>query len=123
MTITQIRLITVSVSDQDRAKAFYADVLGLTVVQDLTMGPMRWLQVGPEKAATGIVLVPGRTGFGPGDLQGVQLETNDLDADCARLRAAGVAVDGPYDRPWGRDATFVDPDGNGYVLVTRESGG
>lgn len=75
---------------------------------------------GSGKGATGIVLGPGRTGFGPGDLQGVQLETNDLDADCARLR---VAVDGPHGRPWGRDATFVDPDGNGFVLVTRESGG
>jgi predicted enzyme related to lactoylglutathione lyase len=48
------------------------------------------------------------------------LETDDLDAECARLRAAGVPVDGPHERPWGRDATFVDPDGNVFVLVAPE---
>ncbi|MEU1836645.1 hypothetical protein [Micromonospora chersina] len=42
------------------------------------------------------------------------METNDLDADRARLRAAGGMVDGPHDRPPGRGAT---------LLVTRESGG
>ncbi|GHJ57421.1 hypothetical protein Nm8I071_67280 [Nonomuraea sp. TT08I-71] len=42
------------------------------------------------------------------------METNDLDADRARPRAAGDTVDGPHDLPRGRDATF---------LVTRESGG
>ncbi|WP_187399703.1 hypothetical protein [Micromonospora sp. AP08] len=50
------------------------------------------------------------------------METNDLDADRAPMRASGGTVDGPHGRPCGRDGTFVDPDGNGVVLVTRESG-
>lgn len=40
--------------------------------------------------------------------------TVDLDAGCARLRE-GVEADGPHTRPWGREATLKDPDGNGIV--------
>ncbi|MCP9967151.1 hypothetical protein LUX57_20210 [Actinomadura madurae] len=54
-----------------------------------------------------------------GSVQGLILETSDLDADCARLRSAGVDVDGPQDLPWGRQATLTDPDGNGIVLAAR----
>lgn len=35
-----------------------------------------------------------------------------MDADCERLRQAGVAVDGPRGAAWGRGAAFTDPDGN-----------
>lgn len=118
MSITKIRLITVPVSDQDRAKGFYLDQLGFEVNRDMTMGPMRWLQVAPKGADTGMVLLAGMPGLAPSGIQGVQLETDDIDADCESLRQAGVAVDGPHERPWGREATFTDPDGNGFVLVT-----
>jgi predicted enzyme related to lactoylglutathione lyase len=123
MTITQIRLLTIYVSDLDQAKKFYADALGLVVVCDLVEGPMRWLQLAADHRGPGILLVPGRQQRDAGELPGVQLETDDLDAECARLSAAGVPVDGPHERPWGRDATFVDPDGKVFVLVTPEFGG
>nr|BFE87560.1 hypothetical protein GCM10020093_101610 [Planobispora longispora] len=48
MNITQVALVTVPVSDQDVAKDFYAGLLGFTVLEDRSMGPMRWLQVAPE---------------------------------------------------------------------------
>ncbi|GAA2799483.1 VOC family protein [Kribbella solani] len=44
------------------------------------------------------------------------INTDDLDADIARLQAAGVIVEGANEMPWGKQATFADPDGNGYVL-------
>ncbi|MGN9911566.1 glyoxalase superfamily protein [Phytohabitans sp. LJ34] len=107
--------MTVFVSDQDKARDFYVDVLGFEVKTDQSFGPNRWLEVGP---ATGTALVlhkpfPGATA---GTGQGTMLASSDVDADVARLRAAGVDVDGPSDTPWGRQATFADPDGNGYVL-------
>lgn len=115
MTITQIRLVTVPVTDQDRAKDFYTHVLGMTVRGDTTNGPMRWLEVAPDGSGTSLVLgaFPGA-----GSLQGLMLHSEDIDADCARLHEAGVNVDGPHDRPWGRDASFTDPDGNELVLST-----
>ena len=117
MNITGVKLITVPVSEQDAAKEFYVNKLGLAVVQDMTMGPMRWLEVAPKGATPSLALLPGLPGMSPGGLRGVQLFTSDLDAAVSELRSAGVTVDGPNARPWGRDATFSDPDGNGFVLM------
>ncbi|TDE35507.1 VOC family protein [Actinomadura sp. 6K520] len=119
MNITHVRMVTVPVSDQDAAKSFYAGDLGFEVVTDQSMGPIRWLQVAPKGADTNVVLADHMPGMTPGSVQGLMLETSDLDADCAQLRRAGVDVDGPQDLPWGRQATFTDPDGNGIVLAER----
>lgn len=117
MNITQVQTLTVPVADQDRAKDFYAGTLGFEVVADNQNGPMRWLQVAPGGAATGLVLAA-LPDFEPGSLQGVILTTGDIDGDCKRLREAGVVVDGPHRQPWGTQATFADPDGNGFVLMS-----
>jgi catechol 2,3-dioxygenase-like lactoylglutathione lyase family enzyme len=122
MNIKGIKLITVPVTDQDRAKEFYVNTLGFEVVQDMVMGPMRWLEVAAKGASTNVALLPGLPGLSPGGIRGVQLVTEDLEGDCESLRAAGVTVDGPNQRPWGRDATFADPDGNGYVLMASAAG-
>jgi predicted enzyme related to lactoylglutathione lyase len=121
MDIKGVKLLTVPVSDQDKAKEFYTDLLGLEVRQDMTMGPMRWLEVAPKDSSTSLALLPGLPGLAPGGLKGVQLYTKDLDDDCDSLKRAGVTVDGPNSRPWGRDATFSDPDGNGFVLMEAPS--
>ncbi|PXX59269.1 putative enzyme related to lactoylglutathione lyase [Nocardia tenerifensis] len=116
MTITQINTITAFVSDQDRAKEFYATVLGFAVRGDQVMGENRWLEVAPGDAGTSIVLHKPFPGATPGTLSGVILGSDDVDDAVARLREAGAQVDGPIDQPWGRQATFVDPDGNSFVL-------
>ncbi len=115
MTIDSVRTMTVFVSDQDKARDFYVDVLGFEVKADRSFGDNRWLEVGPA-AGTSLVLHTPFPGATAGTAQGTLLASSDVDADVARLRAAGVAVEGPSDMPWGRQATFADPDGNGFVL-------
>ncbi|MCX4512369.1 VOC family protein [Streptomyces sp. NBC_01619] len=123
MTVTHASFVTLPVSDQDRALAFYTDVLGFEVTADRRMPPGRWLQVAPEGAQTVFTLSgPGMGGFEPGSARGIMLVTTDVDADCAKLAAAGVTVDGPNDVPWGRMAGFTDPDGNGLMLLTENDG-
>lgn len=117
MNIAEIRTITVFVSDQDKAKAFYVGTLGFDVRGDMTMGDNRWLEVAPPGENTTMVLHKPFPGNSAGSTHGVILGTADLDADCAALTAAGVDVDGPQDVPWGRQAMFTDPDGNGFVLL------
>ena len=117
MNITRVRMLTIPVSDQDEAKTFYADRLGFEVVADESAGPIRWLQLAPEGAQTAVILADHIPGLAPGSVQGLMLETSALDADCERLRQAGVDVEGPQDLPWGRQATLTDPDGNGLVLA------
>ncbi|WP_433113888.1 glyoxalase superfamily protein [Micromonospora sp. CA-246542] len=120
MTVTHVQLLSVPVADQDRARDFYVDVLGFDLVWDNPMGPDggRWVQVAPPGAATALTLVTWFPTMPPGSLKGLVLETDDLDADVARLRERGVDfVDGGIQSaPWGRYATFDDPDGNGIVL-------
>ncbi|MBT2393186.1 VOC family protein [Streptomyces sp. ISL-1] len=123
MNITHASFVTLPVTDQDRAKAFYNGVLGFEVTADREMPPGRWLQVAPEGAQTVFTLSgPGMGGFTPGSAQGIMLVTTDVDADCAKLAAAGVTVDGPSDLPWGRMAAFRDLDGNGLMLLTEKEG-
>ncbi|MCW7945476.1 glyoxalase [Streptomyces hygroscopicus] len=123
MTITHTSFLTLPVTDQDRALRFYTDVLGFEVTADLDLPQGRWLQVAPKGAQTVFTLSgPGMGDFRPGSARGIMLVTTDVDADCARLAAAGVAVQGPDDLPWGRMASFRDPDGNGLMLLTEAHG-
>ena len=115
MAINTVKTVTVFVSDQDRSRDFYVDVLGLEVKVDQTFGDNRWLEVGAP-AGTTLVLHKPFPGMSAGGGKGTMFESSDLAADVARLEAAGVVVDGPDEMPWGKQATFSDPDGNGYVL-------
>jgi predicted enzyme related to lactoylglutathione lyase len=120
MAITHASFVTLPVSDQDRALRFYTEVLGLTVTADRELPQGRWLQVAPEGAQTVLTLSgPGMGGFEPGSARGIMLVTTDVDADCARLTEAGTPVQGPDELPWGRMASFADPDGNGLMLLTE----
>src|SRR5256714_5487151 len=117
MTITHVQVLSVPVTDQERARDFYVDTLGFDLVADNPMGPdQRWIQVAPKSGQTGLTLVTWFPTMPPGSLKGLVLQTPDIDAETARLRAAGVAVTGPQDEERGRDSTFADPDGNGIVL-------
>jgi catechol 2,3-dioxygenase-like lactoylglutathione lyase family enzyme len=118
MAITHINLVSLPVTDQDRARQFYLDVLGFDLVRENPMGPdQRWVQVAPRGAQTSITLVTWFPAMPAGSVKGTVLETDDLDGDVAALTAKGVSIDGGIQRqPWGRFATFDDPDGNGIVL-------
>jgi catechol 2,3-dioxygenase-like lactoylglutathione lyase family enzyme len=119
MNITHIQLASVPVTDQDRSLAFYVDTLGFELLRDDPMGPeQRWVQVGPKDGVTSLTLVTWFPTMPAGSLKGLVLQSEDVDGDCDRLRQAGLAVDGPTDAPWGRFATFDDPDGNGIVLTS-----
>jgi predicted enzyme related to lactoylglutathione lyase len=120
MGISMIQLLSMPVSDQDRAKEFYVGVLGMDLVQDVAMGPdMRWVQVRPKGAETSIALVTWFPSMPPGSSKGLVLETPDLEATIAELATRGLAIVGAIDeQPWGRFVSFSDPDENWIILQT-----
>jgi catechol 2,3-dioxygenase-like lactoylglutathione lyase family enzyme len=117
--ITRVAVLSLPVSDQDRARDFYVDVLGFDLVADTPMGPgMRWVQVAPPGGGSGttVTLVTWFPSMPAGSAKGLVLETDDLDGDVAALRARGLDLAEVQEQPWGRFTTFDDPDGNGIVL-------
>ncbi|TDC53893.1 VOC family protein [Actinomadura sp. KC345] len=117
-------------TDAEASLAFYRDVLGFEVRNDVGYDGMRWITVGPVgQPGTSIVLEPpappgcGKTDdeqraitemMAKGTYAGINLASDDLDGAFERLEAAGAeVVQEPTDQPYGvRDCAFRDPAGN-----------
>ena len=114
--------------DPDAALAFYRDVLGFEVRNDVGYEGMRWITVGPAgQPAVNIVLYP--PGVDPGVTEderrmivemmakgtyaSIVMATADLDGAFERLQAGAEVVQEPTDQPYGvRDCAIRDPAGN-----------
>jgi catechol 2,3-dioxygenase-like lactoylglutathione lyase family enzyme len=117
VALTDISIVSIPVADQDRALAFYVDVLGLELLDDSPMGPtMRWVRIAPKLAQTSITLVTWFPSMVPGSLKGLLFNTDNLEDDVDRIRAAGVEVSEVQEEAWGRYVTLDDPDGNGIIV-------
>src|SRR5262245_33375283 len=122
LNITAVGRVCVTVADTDRAIDFYVDTLGFEKVVDTPMGPgMRWVEVAIADTKTTIALAPPPQGQEAGGSQtGICLDTSDVDADHAALKAAGVDVDDEvsrYGAPIPPMFWLRDPDGNSLIVV------
>jgi uncharacterized glyoxalase superfamily protein PhnB len=116
-------------TDPEASLAFYRDLLGFEVRQNVKYGEMSWVTVGPpNQPDTAIVLspvaaTPGLTDderrmiaemMAKGTYASVNLATKDLDALFAKLEAGNAeVVQEPVEQPYGiRDCSFRDPAGN-----------
>jgi catechol 2,3-dioxygenase-like lactoylglutathione lyase family enzyme len=117
MRIKRIAVVSIPVSDPQAAKEFYTGILSFTVVADAPFGEgQRWIQLAPASGETSITLVTWFPNMKPGGITGLVLETDDVEADHAALQSRGLDISPLENAPWGRFATFSDPDGNGWVL-------
>ncbi len=120
--LSRVGRVCVTVADTDRAIDFYVDALGFEKVVDAPMGDgMRWVEVALRGTPTTIALAPPPPGQSAGGGQtGICLDTSDVDADHAALKAAGVDVDEQVTR-WGGAVPPMfwmrDPDGNSLIVV------
>jgi catechol 2,3-dioxygenase-like lactoylglutathione lyase family enzyme len=122
LNVTQVGRICVTVADTDRAIGFYVDTLGFEKVVDIPMGEaMRWVEVAVAGTPTTIAIAPPPPGQPAGGSQtGICLDTTDVDADHAALKAAGVDVDDEVSRfgdPVPPMFWLRDPDGNSLIIV------
>ena len=94
LNIALVGRVCVTVADTDRAVDFYCNTLGFEKVVDEPMGPgMRWVEVALRGTPTTIAIAPPPEGQQAGGSQtGIILDTTDVDADHATLRAAGRAA-------------------------------
>jgi catechol 2,3-dioxygenase-like lactoylglutathione lyase family enzyme len=112
----KLELITVPVSDVDRAKAFYVEQAGFEADHDhLVSEGLRFVQLTPRGSACSIAIGTGLTESAPGTAQ-AQIVVDDVAAAHAELAARGVAVSEVQEFPWGSFVFFADPDGNKWAL-------
>jgi predicted enzyme related to lactoylglutathione lyase len=120
--ISKVGTVVVPISDQGRAIAFYVETLGFEKRTDVPFGNgYRWVEVAPAGADTTIAIVPPPPGQPTGDKQtGIGLNTDDIDAVHADLKARGVDVDAEVSRmgdPVPPLFWLRDPDGNTLMVV------
>ena len=125
----RLEVVTLPVSDVDRAKRFYQN-LGWRLDADIVRGEdFRVVQLTPPHAQCSISFGKGITTAEPGSAQRLLLAVDDIDAARAELVSRGAEVSGvfhldggpvPGPDPQGRSyqtyASFKDPDGNGWLL-------
>jgi catechol 2,3-dioxygenase-like lactoylglutathione lyase family enzyme len=115
-----LEVISVPVSNQEVSKQFYLNI-GFEVIIEAPMGNgSNWVQLGIPGQPTSISLVNWFTQMQPGGLAGVVIKTDDIEKDVAELKAKNVDVKDIDPTPWGKFATFYDPDGNSFVLREEE---
>ncbi|MBJ8342615.1 VOC family protein [Antrihabitans sp. YC3-6] len=112
----KLELISVPVSDVDRAKAFYEQV-GFNADHDHQVNEqMRFVQLTPPGSACSISIGTGITDSEPGSVKGLQVVVADIDAARADLVERGIEVGEIQRFPWGDFVFFNDPDGNGWAV-------
>ena len=134
----KLEVVLLSVSDVDRAKAFY-EKLGWRLDIDIAAGGFRGVQITPHNSEASIIFGKGITSdHSTGSASGLVLAVDDVDVARGDLLARGIDVSdvfhfaaGPFNntvenpRVNGRDpegrsyftfASFEDPDGNTWFL-------
>jgi catechol 2,3-dioxygenase-like lactoylglutathione lyase family enzyme len=113
----KLELVSVPVSDVDRAKAFYTEKAGFNADHDhVVSDEIRFVQLTPPGSACSISIGKGLVDTAPGSAQGLQLVVTDIQAAHDELAERGVEVSDVQSFPWGDFVFFKDPDGNGWAV-------
>ena len=123
----RIELTSIHVDDQDKALAFYTDILGFVKKEDFPVGQFKWLTVVSSEAPDGVELV-----LEPNDNPAAQayqkalykqgiphaaFAVDDIQAEYERLHGLGVRFwIKPIDAAGGSQAIFDDTCGNRIMI-------
>ena len=120
--IVGVNTIGIPVTDQDRALAFYRDVLGFDVRVDAPLPQLgsRWIMLAPPGSAVSVSLVPAKEEAPAGVETGIRFEAADAEQAHRALQERGAEV-GELLRWPGVPPMFAahDVDGNRFEVVER----
>ena len=111
--IDGISVVWLPVSDMDKALEFYGDTLGLDIEQQED----DWSLVVAGSVRIGLNARDQESSGGEGGAVIAFAVSDDIESSVDELRSAGVEIAGDVsEHPWGKIATFLDPDGNELQL-------
>ncbi|HET6288094.1 MAG TPA: VOC family protein [Amycolatopsis sp.] len=128
MAIRGVHKIVVGVTDQERAKRFWSQVVGFEVTTDVPYDDKgnRWVEVTSADGATALVL-----STAPEDLKRFEVRdelptanfffyADDVERTYEELSAKGLEFAArPEKQPWGWWAMFTDSEGNRFALQEK----
>lgn len=124
--ITGVGQVIIDVDDQQRAKAFWTEVIGFEVETDAPYGEERWIEVAPPDGKPLLVLSQRRAGGTRRDVSKdlphspVFFTCKDIEATHRELSERGVTfTTRPTRMPFGWWAVFEDNEGTRYALRQR----
>jgi catechol 2,3-dioxygenase-like lactoylglutathione lyase family enzyme len=117
----RLRLTSVMVDDQDRARDFYTRVLGFRLKHDMPMGGASWLTVTAADDPDGVeLLLEPNSGLAEAPvfqkalfdsgIPATAFEVDDIEAEHERLKGLGVRLKGTPSRPESGPATLMLDD-------------
>jgi catechol 2,3-dioxygenase-like lactoylglutathione lyase family enzyme len=126
----QIRHVIIKVDDQDKALAFYTNVLGFVKTRDDRRGRFRWLTVSSRKGRRGAEIVLEPNSYRPAlasqkalydaVFPAAILSTDDIAGEYQRLKKLGVRFRGKPKKSGSTSYVFFD-DTCGNFIVLRQS--
>ena len=108
-----IGFVVYTVSDVEKAKAFYRDVVGLGEPKDLHKA---WSEFDVGGTTFAVVTGGESLGMPPGSSFSVAFEVDNVDAEFKRLKEKGVDINEPFESPTCWASFAKDPDGNRFAL-------
>jgi len=132
----QLQVVTIPVSDVDKALEFYTRQAGFNLDVDYhPAAGFRVVQLTPPGSSCSVQIGTGLTDAAPGSARATFLVVTDIEAACQELTARGVKVTGlrhkspvedwkggrkqgpdPEHRDYASFADFTDPDGNTWTI-------
>ena len=130
--IKRVGTVSVFVSDQQRAKTFYTDKLGMELRLEAPLFPgsdLKWIEVAPAGAETVINLYKtdaadenwGHYAGTIGKSQAITIQASELEVLAEDLRSKGVIIlQEPVAERWGNWMSIQDSEGN-TLLITADT--
>ena len=110
--------IVIFVTDLDKAKEFYVDLLGLPLAGRSEM-MMEFFPGAPTTLGVALALQDEARRL-VGRHTGITLKVENIESLCETLTAGGACFVEPLESsPWGKMAVVADRDGNQLALVNR----
>jgi catechol 2,3-dioxygenase-like lactoylglutathione lyase family enzyme len=122
--ITQVKLVSIPVTNQEKSLVFYRDKLGFKLIVDEPFGSSsnaRWIELKPPQGQTRVVLLKAQPGDARiGLLSNIVFTAEDVEQTYFDLKVKGVPFkEPPNKQSWGMFTQFSDQDGNTFVLASQ----